>query len=76
MLPTDASSQRAQGARRIVIWILLLLAAGEFTVRGPLRYLRPTGWNDLAQYYATSRIRLRGQNFADSENFAAIYRKS
>jgi len=59
---------------RLIVWILLLLAAAEFVARGPLRYLHPTNWNDLAQYYATSRLWLRGQNFADPENFAALWR--
>src|SRR3954447_2953144 len=59
---------------RIVLWTLLLMAGAEFIVRGPVRYLHPTNWNDLAQYYATSRIWLRGQNFADPENFAALWR--
>ena len=43
-------------------------------MRGPARYLHPTNWNDLAQYYATSRIWLRGQNFVNPENFAAMWR--
>ena len=63
-----------QNGRRIVLWILLVLAAAEFVVRAPLRYLHPTNWNDLAQYYATSRIWLRGQNFANPENFSAMWR--
>ncbi len=60
--------------RRAVLWILLIVAAAEFVVRGPVRYLHPTNWNDLAQYYAASRIWLRGQNFADPENFGALWR--
>jgi hypothetical protein len=63
-----------RNGRRIVLWILLLLAAAEFVVRAPLRYLHPTNWNDLAQYYATSRIWLRGKNFADPDKFAALWR--
>lgn len=74
MPAASTSFQLMYNGRRVVLWILLLAAAAEFVVRGPLRYLRPTGWNDLAQYYATSRIWLRGQNFADSENFAAMWR--
>jgi len=57
-----------------VLWCLLLLAAAEFILRGPVRYLHPTNWNDLAQYYATSRIWQRGQNFADAQNFGALWR--
>ncbi len=58
---------------RVVLWILLLAAGAEFIVRAPLRYLHPTNWSDLTQYYASSRIWLRGQNFADPENFAALW---
>ena len=60
--------------RRIVLGILLVLAAAEFVVRGPLRFLHTTNWNDLAQYYATSRLWLHGQNFADADKFAALWR--
>jgi len=74
MPPTSASANYMHNGRRIVLWILLVLAAAEFLVRGPLRYLHPTNWNDLAQYYATSRIWLRGQNFANPENFSAMWR--
>lgn len=63
-----------QNGRRIVLGILLLLAAAEFVVRAPFRYLPPSNWNDLAQYYATSRLWLRGQNFADADKFAAMWR--
>ena len=74
MPPTSATANHMQNGRRIVLWILLVLAGAEFVVRGPLRYLHPTNWNDLAQYYATSRIWLRGQNFANPENFSAMWR--
>jgi len=59
---------------QIILWVLLLLAAVEFVVRGPVRYLQPTGWNDLSQYYASSRLWLRGQSFADAGKFAALWR--
>ena len=59
---------------QMILWVLLLLAAGEFVVRGPLRYLQPTGWNDLSQYYACSRLWLRGQSFADAARFTALWR--
>jgi len=54
--------------------LLLLAAAAEFVVRAPLRYLHPTNWSDLSQNYAAARIWLRGQNFADPENFVALWR--
>ena len=59
---------------RIVLALVLLAAAAEFVLRAPLRYLQPTNWSDLAQNYAASRIWLRGQNFADPENFVALWR--
>ena len=62
-------------ATRFLLWILLFLAAGEFIVRGPARYLRQTGWNDLAQNYAASRLWLRGQNFANPENFVRLWKE-
>lgn len=59
---------------KIVLSLLLLSAATEFLVRGPIRYLNPTDWSDLAQNYAATRLWLRGQNFADPENFVALWR--
>jgi hypothetical protein len=58
----------------VVLYIFLILAATEFVVRVPVRYLQPTNWSDLAQNYAASRIWLRGQNFADPQNFVALWR--
>lgn len=60
--------------RTLIAWILLTLAAGEFVVRGPVRSFETPTWNDLAQYYAASRLWLRGQNFAKPENFVALWR--
>lgn len=71
---TKGADHHPQTGRRVLICILLLLAAAEFVVRGPARNLYPTNWNDLAQYYAASRIWLRGQNFANPENFGALWR--
>jgi Glycosyltransferase family 87 len=59
---------------RVFLWIVLLAAAAEFIVRGPVRFLRPTNWSDLAQNYAASRLWLRGQNFSNPENFVALWR--
>jgi hypothetical protein len=58
----------------ILLWILLLAAAGEFVVRGPIRYLQAAGWNDLAQNYAATRLWLRGQDFAEPRNFVELWR--
>ncbi|MFZ0805330.1 MAG: glycosyltransferase family 87 protein [Candidatus Sulfotelmatobacter sp.] len=59
---------------RIVLYLLLFAAAAEFVLRAPLRYLQFTNWSDLSQNYAATRIWLRGQNFADPENFVTLWR--
>jgi hypothetical protein len=53
--------------------MLLLLAACEFAVRGPLRFPYTANWNDLAQNYAATRLWLRGQDFVQPENFARLW---
>lgn len=59
----------------IILWALLLAAAAYFLVRGPVRYFQlPTYWNDLSQNYAASRLWLQGRNFADPDNFMAMWR--
>jgi hypothetical protein len=75
-MDTTAPSQSQHSNRnlRIFICILLLAAVAEFVVRGPARNLHPTNWNDLAQIYAGTRLWLRGQNFAQPENFVALWR--
>ncbi len=57
----------------ILLWMLLLLSACEFVVRGPLRFPYSANWNDLAQNYAATRLWLRGQDFARPENFASLW---
>src|SRR5580692_2098243 len=70
-----SSDTRSPGhGLRILLWVLVLLAAAEFIVRGPLRYLRePGSWNDLSQNYTASRLWLRGQSPADPKNFVALW---
>ncbi len=72
--PLQADKLTTLQKQRIVFTVLLIAAAAIFIVRGPLRYLQPTNWNDLAQNYAATRIWLRGQNFADPQNFVALWR--
>src|SRR5271166_6528093 len=61
---------------RLLIWILLLLTAGEFVVRGPVRYLRErTNWNDLSQIYTASKLWLMGRNPSDPVNFVALWKQ-
>jgi len=72
-LPTPTKQNEKGRTVWILSWILLLLASADFVVRGPLRYSMGTLWNDLTQYYAASRLWLRGQNFAKPENFVALW---
>lgn len=74
MEPINVPASGSQNTRRFVLGILLLLAAAEFVVRGPLRYLHPSNWDDLTQYYATSRMWLRGQNFTNPDRFSTMWR--
>ena len=61
---------------RIVLWILLLLAATEFVVRGPVRFLGWLAeWNDLSQNYTASRLWLQGQSPSDPANFVALWKQ-
>jgi hypothetical protein len=48
--------------RSIVIVALLLAAAGEFTVRGPLRALREPAWNDFLSPYIQARAWEHGKD--------------
>jgi len=71
--PLDHPSGRSL---RIILWILILLAAGEFVVRGPVRYLQePSNWNDLSQNYTASKLWLKGQSPADPRNFVALWKQ-
>ena len=70
--PNAAAERQASKGTRILLWMLLLIAACEFVIRGPLRFPYSANWNDLAQNYAATRLWLRGQNFARPENFASL----
>ena len=58
---------------RILLWMLLILAACDFAVRGPLRFPYTANWNDLAQNYAVTKLWLRGQDFVRPENFVSLW---
>lgn len=61
---------------KMTLWILLLLAAAEFVVRGPVRYLRePTNWNDLSQNYTASKLWLQGKSPSDPRNFSVLWKR-
>ncbi len=58
----------------VFLWILIFLAATEFVVRGPLRYMQERGtWNDLSQNYTASKLWLQGKSPASAKNFQALW---
>lgn len=68
----DSRSKRL----RIILWILICLAASEFIVRGPVRFLLiPNNWNDLSQNYTASKLWLKGLSPSDPRNFVALWRQ-
>jgi Glycosyltransferase family 87 len=61
---------------KTILWILLLLAAAEFVVRGPVRYLRErSNWNDLSQNYTASKLWLQGKSPSDPRNFSILWKR-
>ena len=61
---------------RVALLVLLFLAAAEFVVRGPTRFLSgPAQWNDLSQNYTASKLWLRGQNPSDPRNFVTLWKQ-
>src|SRR5579863_4108298 len=61
---------------RVILWILLFVAAAEFVVRGPVRFLSgPADWNDLSQNYTASKLWLKGQSPSDPRNFVALWKQ-
>lgn len=61
---------------RVALWLLLVLAGAEFTIRGPVRYFQnPSEWNDFSQNYTASKLWLRGKNPANPKNFVALWKE-
>src|SRR5580658_271661 len=61
---------------KVILWTLLLLAATEFVVRGPVRFLHePTNWNDLSQNYTASKLWLQGKSPSDPRNFSVLWKQ-
>jgi hypothetical protein len=60
--------------------LLLVLAAAEFAIRGPLRYAHGPAsantWSDITQIYVPSRAWLMGRNPYDPDNFMALYQEA
>lgn len=54
----------------------MLLAAAEFVVRGPVRFLlEPTNWSDLSQNYTASKLWLKGESPSNPRNFIALWKQ-
>ena len=71
-----AAPASSQITLKSILWLLLLLAAAEFVLRGPGRYLSAPGdWNDLSQNYTASRLWLKGQSPADPKNFVVLWKQ-
>jgi hypothetical protein len=68
-----------QNTKRLLI-LLLVLAATEFAIRGPLRYIQdpPSGiaWSDITQIYVPSRAWVKGENPYDPNIFMALYHEA
>jgi hypothetical protein len=61
---------------KVILWILIFVAAGEFVIRGPVRFLRePTSWNDLSQNYTASKLWLQGQSPSNPKNFSVLWKR-
>jgi hypothetical protein len=78
-MPTGSPSQVGESLskRKIKIFLsaLIILAAAEFVVRGPIRFLRnPSDWNDLSQNYTASKLWLKGQSPSNPENFVTLWK--
>lgn len=73
--PREVFRPRATRGLQAVLWLLILAAGAEFVIRGPLRFLQQHTWNDLAQNYAATKIWLRGQNFAQPQNFVELWKE-
>jgi Glycosyltransferase family 87 len=73
---TQPGNLSGSASLRIFLWILLFLAAAEFVIRGPVRFLfEETAWNDLSQNYTASRLWLKGQSPSDPKNFVALWKQ-
>ena len=69
-------SPRISKNLRFILWIVLVLAAAEFVVRGPVRFLlEPSNWNDLSQNYIASKLWLKGQSPSNPRNFIALWKQ-
>ena len=61
---------------KVILWTLIFVAAAEFVMRGPVRFLRePTNWNDLSQNYTASKLWLQGKSPSDPRNFSVLWKR-
>jgi len=65
---------------KMLLIVLLLLAATEFVIRGPLRYFpvlsSGSTWSDITQIYVPSRAWLMGEDPYDPDNFMVLYHQA
>ena len=75
----EAQNQQAHSTSsnlKVTLWILIFLAAAEFVIRGPARFLfQETAWNDLSQNYTASKLWLNGQSPSDPRKFVALWKQ-
>jgi hypothetical protein len=64
---------KAPGRWRIALFLLLLVAATEFFIRGPLRLRHGTEWNDFLSPYIQSRAWMRGMDPYSDTNFLRLW---
>lgn len=73
--PSQSEASLSKRKLRVFLSILIILAAAEFVVRGPIRFLRnPSDWNDLSQNYTASKLWLKGQSPSNPENFVTLWK--
>src|SRR5215472_16283795 len=64
----------SSSAPTILLAFLILASGLEFSVRGPLRFLRQGyAWNDFSYVYVPSRAWIHGENPYDPRSFVDIW---
>ena len=59
--------------KRISLGLLLLIALGEFSARGPVRAFRHSGFNDFISPYIQTKAWLRGSDPYDPQTLAKLW---
>jgi hypothetical protein len=71
--PTTYKPTASHGWRRILLLLLLLGAGADFFVRGPLRIVHGTEWNDFLSPYIQSRAWISGMDPYSTESFLKFW---